>query len=84
MTLNVGDLKNFDDNVNILLSGGEVFSLKIVSTDRDTVFLEAYLEEASKKREFPYVEENALILGDYNSRDLINDLYGWCKKWIKK
>ena len=50
MTLKVGDLKNFDDNVNILLSGGEVFSLKIVSTDRDTVFLEAYLEEASKKR----------------------------------
>ena len=38
----------------------------------------------TKKREFPHVEENALILGDYNSRDLINDLYGWFKKWIKK
>lgn len=45
MTVKVKDLKEFDDNMNILLSGGEVFSLKIVSTDHDTIFLEAYMEE---------------------------------------
>ncbi|WP_407420714.1 hypothetical protein [Methanobrevibacter sp.] len=47
MTITVKDLKKFDDNVNILLSGGEVFSLRIVSTDHCTVFLEAYMEECN-------------------------------------
>lgn len=45
MTIKIKDLKEFDDNVNILLSGGEIYSLKIVGTDRDTVFLEPYMEE---------------------------------------
>lgn len=45
MTIKIKDIKEFDDEVNILLSGGEIFSLKIVDSDRDTVFLEPYMEE---------------------------------------
>lgn len=45
MTIKIKDIKEFDDEVNILLSGGEIYSLKIVGTDKDTIFLEPYMEK---------------------------------------